>query len=321
MDTLGVIYAIITVMAWGSWLVPSQKVKFPNEQAKTFYVALATCLIAAVIVLIRGELGQLASGGAWIPVVGGLIWAVSAYCAFVACKHIGIAKAFGIWAPLNIIVSFIWSLTLFGQFRDSSLLIGLLAIEAIALVIIGILMIIFSGDSGGEDEGREGKSAMLGLLGAIGAGVLWGTYYIPSAYLSRNIEGVSEVSAWASAFPLAVGMLIGTSVMVALTRKAPKLDNKLDYVQALSSGGLWALGNFGMLLTVKAIGPGPGYTIASLCVVVNALWGVFYFKDPAPKSRAALLTILGVVIATLAGLVLGNLGLLESMYEITLRSK
>jgi len=55
--------------------------------------------------------------------------------------------------------------------------------------------------------------------------------------------------------------------------------------------------------------------------VVNALWGVFYFKDPAPKSRAALMTILGVIIATLAGLVLGNLGLLESMYEITLRSK
>jgi len=48
---------------------------------------------------------------------------------------------------------------------------------------------------------------------------------------------------------------------------------------------------------------------------------VFYFKDPAPKSHAALLTILGVVIVTLAGLVLGNLGLLESMYEITLRRK
>ncbi len=320
MDTLGIVYAIITVMAWGSWLVPSQKVKFPNEQIKTFYVALATCLIAAIVVLIRGEAGQLASGNAWVPVLGGLIWAVSAYCAFVACNHIGIAKAFGIWAPLNIIVSFIWSLTLFGQFRDSSLLIGLLAIQAIALVIIGILMIIFSGDSGGGEQDRQGKSAILGLLGAIGAGILWGTYYIPSAYLSRTIEGASEVSAWASALPLAVGMLIGTSVMVALTRKAPKLHSIGDYVQALSSGGLWALGNFGMLLTVKAIGPGPGYTIASLCVVVNALWGVFYFKDPAPKSRAALMTILGVIIATLAGLVLGNLGMLESMYEITLRS-
>ncbi len=321
MDTLGIFYAVMTVMAWGTWLVPSQKVKFANEQVKIFYVALATCLIAAAIVSIRGELGQLASGGAWIPVVGGLIWAVSAYCAFVACKHIGIAKAFGIWAPLNIIVSFIWGLTLFGQFRDSSLLIGLVAIQAIALVIFGILMIIFSGDSGGGDQDREGKSAMRGLLGAIGAGVLWGTFYIPAAYLSRTIEGVSEISPWASGLPLAVGMVIGTTVLVALTGKAPKMESKLDYVRVFSSGGLWAIGFFGMLLTVKAIGPGPGYTIASLCVVVNALWGVFYFKDPAPKSRAAMLTFIGVTIATLAGLVLGNLELLESMYEITLRSQ
>ena len=321
MDTLGIIYAIITVMAWGSWLVPSQNVKFPNEQAKTFFVALCTTVITVIIVLIRGELGQLASGGAWLPVAGGLIWAVSAYCAFVACKHIGIAKAFGIWAPLNIIVSFIWSLTLFGQFRDSSLLIGLLALQSVALVIIGILMIIFSGDSGEEDADKAGKSATLGLLGAVGAGILWGTYYIPSAYLSRSIEGASEISPWASVLPLAIGMLIGTSVMVALTRKAPKLESGLDYVRALSSGALWALGNFGMLLTVKAIGPGPGYTIASLCVVVNALWGVFYFKDPAPKTRAALLTIIGVLIATLAGLVLGNLELLETMYDITRSAK
>jgi len=317
MDALGIFYAVMTVMAWGTWLVPSQKVKFVNEQVKIFYVALATCLIAAVIVSIRGEMGQLSSGGAWIPVIGGLIWSVSAYCAFVACKHIGIAKAFGIWAPLNIIVSFIWGLTLFGQFRDSSLLIGLVAIQAIALVIFGILMIIFSGDSGSEQVDREGKSAIRGLLGAIGAGVLWGTFYIPAAYLSRTIEGLPEVSAWASGLPLAVGMVIGTTVLVALSGKAPKFESSLDYVRVLSSGGLWAIGFFGMLLTVQAIGPGPGYTIASLCVVVNALWGVFYFKDPAPKSRAAMLTFIGVIIATLAGLVLGNLELLESMYVIT----
>jgi len=209
MDGLGIFYAVMTVMAWGTWLVPSQKVKFANEQVKIFYVALATCLIAVATVSIRGELGQLASSGAWLPLIGGLIWAVSAYCAFVACKHIGIAKAFGIWAPLNIIVSFIWGLALFGQFRDSSLLIGLVAIQAIALVILGILMIIFSGDSGSEQVDREGKSTVRGLLGAIGAGVLWGTFYIPAAYLSRNIEGVSEISAWASGLPLAVGMVIG----------------------------------------------------------------------------------------------------------------
>ncbi|VGO13978.1 Glucose uptake protein GlcU [Pontiella desulfatans] len=308
MGGLGFVYAVVCVLAWGSWLVPSEKVKFPNEQAKTFYVALATSIIATIVVALRGEMGQLASGIAWVPVIGGLIWAVSAYCAFVGCNHIGIAKAFGIWAPLNIMVSFIWSLTLFGQFRDCSVLTWGVGLVSLIVMIGGIFMIIFAGGAG---EKEEGKSAVKGLLGAVGAGILWGTFYIPAAYVSETSSELAQISPWASALPLAVGMLIGTSIMVALTRTSPKLENTLSTVRAMSSGGLWCAGFFGMLLMVAAIGPGPGYTLASLCVAVNALWGVFYFKDPAPKTKAGNLTLTGVLIATLAGTVLGNFGSLD----------
>jgi glucose uptake protein len=124
MDSLGILFAVITIMAWGSWLVPSQNVKFANEQVKAFYVAIATFGFMVIVVALRNEFNELSSASAWFPVIGGLIWAVSAYCAFVGCKHIGLAKAFGIWAPLNIIVSFIWGLLLFGQFRDANLLIA-----------------------------------------------------------------------------------------------------------------------------------------------------------------------------------------------------
>ena len=88
MDIVGVVFALMCVMAWGSWLVPSQNVKFSNEQAKAFYVALSTLISMILVVAIRGELGALGSAGAWVPVLGGLIWAVSAYCAFLACNHI-----------------------------------------------------------------------------------------------------------------------------------------------------------------------------------------------------------------------------------------
>ena len=317
MDLFGIIFALVTVMAWGSWLVPSQNVKFANEQAKAFYVAIATFSSMVIVVAVRGEFGDLATGAAWVPVLGGLIWAVSAYSAFVGVKHLGIAKAFGIWAPLNIIVSFIWGLTLFGQFRDANPLVILIAVESLVIVIIGVLLIIFAGEGDKSEEKDQSKKPMLGLAGAVGAGVLWGTYFIPSAFLSRSVEGVAEISPYASALPLAAGMVIGTSILVALSGKSPKLENSGSYTRALSSGILWALGNTGMLLTVKAIGPGPGYTIASLCVVVNALWGVFYFKDPHPKSRAATLTIIGIIIATLAGVVLGNLEAINELYQVT----
>ena len=312
MDLIGLVFALMCVMAWGSWLVPSQNVKFSNEQAKAFYVALSTLISMVIVVAIRGELGELAGAGAWVPVLGGLIWAVSAYCAFLACNHIGLAKAFGIWAPLNIITSFFWGLVLFGQFRDADLMLGLLAFGSVSIAIVGILMIIFAGGTGG-DSSDDSKKPMLGLAGAVGAGVLWGTYYIPSAWLSRTADEAVEISAYASALPLAVGMLIGSTVLVLLSGKSPKLPDTGSYVRALSSGVLWALGNTTMLLMVKAIGPGPGYTIASLCVVVNALWGVFYFKDPHPKTKAAKLTIIGIIIATFAGIILGNLETVAAM--------
>ena len=62
-----------------------------------------------------------------------------------------------------------------------------------------------------------------------------------------------------------------------------------------------------MLLMVGVIGMGKGFTIAQMCVVVNALIGVFVMKNPAPGSKAAKLTLIGVVIATLGGVLLGNL--------------
>ena len=31
---LGIFYAVITVLAWGTWLAPSQNVPFKNQQIK-----------------------------------------------------------------------------------------------------------------------------------------------------------------------------------------------------------------------------------------------------------------------------------------------
>ena len=52
---------------------------------------------------------------------------------------------------------------------------------------------------------------------------------------------------------------------------------------------------------------GRGFTIAQLAVVVNALIGVYWLKDPQPKTRAATLTLAGCVLAMAGGIVLGNL--------------
>jgi len=62
-----------------------------------------------------------------------------------------------------------------------------------------------------------------------------------------------------------------------------------------------------MLLLVGELGAGRGFTIAQLGIIVNGLIGIYILKDPAPKSRAAVLTLIGCALAGLGGILLGSL--------------
>jgi glucose uptake protein len=301
METLGIIYAIVTVLAWGTWLAPSEKVELPNALARAFYIAVGNLLLASVVFLVVGGAGQLTGDAFLYPFVGGLIWALGALCAFSGIARIGMAKAFGVWAPLNIIVGIVWGILLWGEFLNASTRTILLAVVAVLVIIVGILMIVFSGGTGETKEDK--KALMVGFGGAIGAGVLWGTFFVPSAYFGKDIQA----SGWVTAFPLALGMIVGSGILCALSGKAPKCQSKGDYARVVSSGMLWSVGNFAMLLMVGVIGMGKGFTIAQMCVVVNSLVGVFIIREPAPGTRAAKLTLFGVVVATLGGILLGNL--------------
>lgn len=295
MQTL--LYALITVFGWGTWLAPSQKVVFPNQQVKTLYVVLTNLAIASLVVLWQGSLAELTPSTFWLAFLGGLIWAAGGLSAFTATNKLGMAKAFGIWAPLNIIVSLFWGALLFAEFIDLGPRSIVVLVAAILTILAGVLLIIFAR---GDSEGGQEKGAFrLGLAGAIGAGVLWGSYFIPVK--------VSGVSPWAGALPLAVGMAVGGLVLALLTRQSWRLRSPGDYLRTCSTGALWSLGNYGMLLLVGVIGAGKGFTIAQLSVVVSALIGIYWLHEPAPRTRAARLTFIGCVLATLGGIVLGNL--------------
>lgn len=290
-------YALITLFGWGTWLAPSQKVIFPSQQIKTLYVVATNLGIATVVAVWQGVIAEMTTAMFWLTVLGGMIWAVGGLCAFTSTNKLGIAKAFGIWAPLNIIVSLIWGAALFHELVNISIGSILLLVAAILTILAGILLIIFA--KGTEEGGQERGAFRLGLAGAVGAGVLWGSYFIPVKY--------SGVSPWAGAFPLAIGMAIGGMILARLSRQSWKLTAAGDYVRACLTGALWSLGNYGALLLIDAIGAGKGFTISQISVVVSALIGIYWLREPHPGTRAARLTFLGCILATIGGIVLGNL--------------
>jgi glucose uptake protein len=293
---LGLLYALITVLAWGTWLAPSQKVVFRNQQIKTFYVAVANLALATLVALLQGLRG-LSWDVFWPPFLGGLVWAVSGFLAFTATDRLGMARAFGLWAPVNVLVSILWGVIIFGEMlNEGPQTLALLAL-ALLITLAGVLLIIFARGFGAAAQPRG--TLWPGLLAALGAGVLWGSYFIPIQ--------LSAASMWVAAFPLSVGIFTGSSVLALLARQPVRLSQHSDTLRVLVTGLLWGIGNYGMLLLVEQFGAGRGFTISQLGIVVNGLLGIYLLKDPAPKSRAAALTLAGCVCATVGGILLGGL--------------
>jgi len=292
----GILFAIVTVLAWGTWLAPSQNVRLKNQQIRMFYVASINLALALAISLLRG-LDQLTLSVFWPPFLGGVIWSLSGLCAFTAAGKIGMARAFGLWAPLNILVSLVCGRLLFHEFvhPEARVVAGLVA--AVALIVAGVLLIIFS--KGGGAAVQDTRAALVGYACALGAGVLWGVYFVPIK--------LSGVSMWIAALPMAVGIFAGSGALTLLGGESVRLASKSEYLRLGATGVLWTVGNYGMLLLVEHLGAGRGYTIAQLSVVMNALVGIYALKDPMPGSRAARMTLAGCVVATVGGIWLGNL--------------
>jgi len=299
MNLSGIFFAVVTVLAWGTWLAPSQNVPMKGQQTRTFYVTLAVLVLALIASIFVGFEG-LNAVTFWFPFVGGVIWSLSGWSAFIGTDKIGMAKAFGIWAPMNIVVSVVWGVVLFGEFLETNFSSLLLAILAFLIIIGGILTIIFAGSS--NEQGK--KINVPGLLGAMGAGTGFPGYFIPIQIGTANTPGFNM---WIGTLPLAIGMVAGSSVLMLVTRSSAKLEKPSHYFRVISTGILWGVGNYGALAMMQIMGTGKGFTIAQLCVVVNALIGVYILKEPEPKSRAAKLTLIGVVIATVGGIILGNI--------------
>lgn len=270
----GIIFAFITVLAWGSWVAPSQNVPLKGQQTRTFYTSLAVLILGAIVAAVYGFKG-LSSETFFGPVVGGLLWAVSCWFAFVGVSKIGMAKAFGIWAPMNVIVGIIWGIVLRGEFIHTSTQNQLTALLAVAVMIGGIVLIVFSGDSDKMEVSKKDK--IYGLLGTAGAGVGFASYFIP---INMATDGHADFTMWVGTFPLAVGMFVGSIILVVLSKSPLKLEKGKHYPLILLSGVLWAIGNYGALVMMKPenLGTGQGFAIAQLCMVVNALLGIYLLK-------------------------------------------
>lgn len=294
-----VLLALVTIASWGSWIPLAQAFPGVSQEARVFYVTLGNIVVATLALLIGG--GSISFGWKpfWLPVLGGVVWVGGNYTAFRAAVTMGIARANGTWAPLNIIVSFIWGALLFGELGHTSTWRLAVLFPSLALVVAGVLLIVGTqapalGPAGVAARSAQGTAFIFAAL----AGVLWGSYFIPAQW--------AGVPAQVANLPLALGML-GAGAALAWSGSRPvRLAPRATGAQLLA-GGLFGVGQIALLALVARVGTGVGFTLAQLSLLVTAGLGIFVFKVPKPGSVAAHRAIAGILLAGAGGVAIGAL--------------
>ena len=335
--------SLITVVSWGTWIPLAQAVRDVPQRTRTLYVTIGNLVFAGAALAAAG--GHLVWGwrGFWLPVLGGVVWTSGNYSAFRASEAIGLARAAGSWAPLNIIVAFAWGAALFGELDGLSGIRFAVLGGALVLVVAGVLVIVRSQDAGPAGapspgarlEARRQRSRAAACATVVAseptalAPVVPAGSATPSLPVSRAAgqhrrgllwaaaAGVlwgsyfvpaqwAGVSAQVSNFPLAVGMLAGGLALV-LPGSEPVRLAASGITFNLAAGLLFGIGNLALLGLVSRVGTGVGFTIGQLSLLVNASIGIWLFKAPPPGSRAAKLAVAGILIAGSGGAIIGAL--------------
>jgi glucose uptake protein len=294
--------ALVMVGCFGTWIPLSQSVRGPRQQSRIVYVALGNMAVASIALAAGGAHLELGWRALWLPVAGGVAWTAGVYAAFRAAELTGLARAAGTWTPLNIVTAFVLGIALFDELAgSSSARLGILA-AALVLVVVGVLVIVGSQGAAGNAARTPGEKRA-GLGWAIAAGVLWGGYFVPAQW--------ARVSAQAGNFPLAIGILAAAVAMAVATRSPIALwqvrRGAAQTCVLLASGAIFGVGDVVLLVLVRRLGTGVGFTVAQLSLLVNAAIGIWVLKAPPPGSRAARIALCGIAIAGTGGLVIGAL--------------
>ena len=289
-----VLLALVSITCWGSWMALQHGNVSPNSRSRIVYATLANLVLSAIVFFASGSM--LEAGSFLLPFLGGLLWGIAGAFSFSATDRLGLAKAVGTWAAINTIVGLIWGGLLFGELSGLPLRSYILTGLSLAVLIAGI--VILSVPDKGLASGEAGKKPRFaGYLSVLIVGLLWGSYFIPVT--------ASGQGPLAAAFPLSVGMFAASLAISLFERKPLVFERPRNYLLALASGCLWGAANYAMLFLCERIGRGKGFAMIQPNLAVNALLGLYLFREREPGSKEGRRILVGALVTAAGGILFG----------------
>lgn len=279
MDNLGIVYALVAALSWGTYMVPFKISKSENLIQFQAVMALGILVSGIIISLLMGYSFKLNSYG----LISGVMWAIANAVSLIAVLNLGMSRALPILSSCVIISSFLWGALVFNELSQGFGT-GLLSV---VLIILGVVLVTAT-------ERGEGQNVKKGLIAAILSGSIFGSQLAPLK--------IGNVASEDFFFSLTLGIFFSAVVIFLLCRaKFKKEALKMSFL----SGVIWNIGNLGGVLAVSLIGLAKGIPMTQLSILVAVFWGLFYFKEVTEK-RKIIQILIGAVILLLGVFILSN---------------
>ena len=252
MIDLGLLFAALAAISWGTFFVPVRKVGVTNVWQLQGATSFGVLLFAIPIGFFWGFEIQLSG------LFSGIIWTVANLLALYSVKLIGLARTSPLLAGFSIITSFVWGVVFFGETFDSLVL----ALAAIVLLLCGLPLV-----SSGEKNPSIQKK---GYFIAVTSGLIGGSYIIPMQATQTLQSGFFSLSL--SIFAIGIPLFFFARRFI-----------KKETVAGLVSGILFNLGSLSVLVAVGLIGITIAYPISQTATLFAVSWGILYFKEIVQK--------------------------------------
>ncbi|HSB56630.1 MAG TPA: GRP family sugar transporter [Nitrosopumilaceae archaeon] len=275
MEDLGLLFAALAAISWGTFFVPVRKVGITNIWQLQGATSIGVLLFAIPVGFFWGF--ELQLGG----LISGAIWTMANLLALFSVRLIGLARTSPILAGFGIISSFVWGTTFFNEAFDSLIL----AVGAIGLLLGGLPFVAY-----GEKNPYIRKK---GYFVAVASGLIGGSYIVPMQATQTLQSGF---------FSSSISIFIIGIPMFLLARRFIKKET----ISGIISGSLFNLGSFSVLISIGLIGITIAFPIAQTATLFAVSWGMFYFKEFIQRqgivrvSVGALIILFGAALLAIA---------------------
>jgi glucose uptake protein len=280
---LGIIWALITAVCWGSIVLVSEKLG-GDFHSQTFGMTLGALLFSLfAFFIVQPDLNMAVFA---IGVVSGIFWVIGQRNQFASVDYLGVSKIVPLSTGMQLFGTTLFGVLVFHEWKTTKEI--MIGIAAICAIIAGALLTSRRSKKGNEKDDQNFKKGITFLLiSTVG--------YVTYVVIIRWFE----VNGWQAILPQAIGMFLG-ALLLSIKHKP---FNKYS-MRNILTGLIWSTGNLTLLLALPLIGIATSFSLSQTGIIISTLGGIFILGEKRSKKEI-IWVISGCVLIILGGVMLG----------------